>query len=78
MWSPLTGCGLCRVVVRSVGGSFEVGDALVGCGELAFEVDDADGGGQRHVLVEQAAHSGGKSEIGTAVAALAAGGAAWG
>jgi hypothetical protein len=37
----------------SVDGLFEVGDALVGCGELVFEADDADGRGQRHVLVEK-------------------------
>jgi hypothetical protein len=29
------------------GGVFEVGDVLVGGGELVFEADDAGGGGQR-------------------------------
>jgi hypothetical protein len=35
-----------------VGGAFELGDALVGGGELVFEADDADGRGKGHVLVE--------------------------
>lgn len=32
-----------------VDGLFEVGDALVGCGELVFEADDADGTAHSHV-----------------------------
>jgi hypothetical protein len=36
---------------------FEVGDGLVGGFELAFEADDADGGDQGHVPIEQLALS---------------------
>jgi hypothetical protein len=46
---------------------------LVGYGELVFEADDAGGGGQRHVLVEQFAYPDGQGELGAAVAALPAG-----
>ncbi len=61
--------------VGLVGGVFEVGDALVGCGELVFEADDADGRGEGHVLVEQFADLEGEAEFGAAVTALPAGGA---
>jgi hypothetical protein len=36
-----------------VGGLFEVADAVVCGGELVFEADDARGGGEGHVLVEE-------------------------
>jgi hypothetical protein len=54
---------------------FEVDDALVGCGELVFEADDADGRSQGHVLVEQGTYLLSQGELSAAVAALAAGGA---
>lgn len=38
--------------VRLVGDLFELGDALMGCGELAFEADDTDRCRERHILVE--------------------------
>jgi hypothetical protein len=44
--------GSVLVVDGLVGGAFELGDALVGSGELVFEADDADGRGKGHVLVE--------------------------
>ena len=54
---------------------FELGDAVLGCGELVFQADDADGRSERHVLVEQGAYPLSEAEFGSAVAALAPGGA---
>ena len=67
-----------RWVGGLVDGVFEVGDALVGCGELVFEADDAEGRGEGHVLIEQGTDPLGEGELGAAVAALAADGASGG
>ena len=53
---------------------FEVGDPPVCGGELVFEADDASGGYQGHVLIEQFAHPGSEGEFRAAIATLAAGG----
>lgn len=62
------------VVVVGVGGPcFEVGDALLGAVKLDFEVHDAGGGCEGHVLVEQRADACGEVEFDPAVATLPAG-----
>ena len=71
----VVGLAVTRVGAGLAGGLFEVGDALVGGGELVFEADDAGGRGQGHVPIEQRADPGGHREIGPAVAALPARGA---
>jgi hypothetical protein len=53
-----------------IDGLLEVSDVPVGRGELVFKANDAGGGGQRHVLIEQFTHPDSQSEISAAVAAL--------
>jgi hypothetical protein len=65
----------CVPAALAGGGLFEVGDAPVGGGELVFEADDAGGGGQGHVLIEQRADPHRQREICPAIAALPARGA---
>lgn len=62
---PIASCGSPPWVSTGCGDDrFEVGDALVGGLELAFRADDADGGDQRHVHVEQFAHPRRQGELG--------------
>ncbi len=51
----------------------ELSDALVGALELVFEADDVGCGRERHVLVEELAHTSSQGELGAAVATLATG-----
>lgn len=64
-----------RVPAALAGGLFEVGDPPLGGRELVFEADDAGGGGQGHVLIEQCTDPHRQREIGPAIAALSARGA---